>query len=894
MRDITTNTNFEIVNSAKDWFFSVCPNSYGILLFAYLYRINALKIIQNADDNTPNVMFTIDRALLQVISSETHQKWVEDNVFSESIVAIILDPTLQKIYDNIVFTMQIQDSQNMFKVFSLFQSIDKSWFDNNFSEIFEFYFSSAQARKATREGRSAILGLPKEITKLISAVSGFNGGTVYNPFAGIGSYGIEFGSKADSYYGQEISEETWAVGYLRLLANNASTEGYKCDDSIDDWAACNPDNQSLPKFDFIVATPPWGMLLNRNIGSECEPYNSRSTTDEYFLMRGKFGLSGKGKLAGLFNSRILFAKGGASGWARECIVREDILEMVITLPEKTFPTTSIPPVLIILSKCKQNKGFVKMVDGSSFFKKRGQSNILDVDNLLLTISNQDNKFVKEVSLEDIISNEYNITPAIYIHDIAKELEIPEGYTLKALGELVAIYLQKKRHNIFKDMETSSDKIRLVRGKDLSDKRYDVHRDFVELETEANKQNAMPLYTNLLLMLSVDRLKPTLFDYTDGSNVYVNNNIMAFIVDTTKIDPDYLADELSKEYVTKQVKAYSNGVAMQSISRVDMLKIKILVPAAEGADFEEILKKQKLDYSTQKIAELGEEIELIKCDNQQKFEHMLRARRHAMNQVLNALSPAVSSMNRCILNNNLGDYVVASRTGETISDYICKLESNVSKLTNMVGGLLNHNEFGLTEKDVWVCSFIKEYVESHPAENFKILLSDNIIHNQDLQAIEEIYDKNGDLMDFKPIDGEYIFRKGDVCDTYAININRQDFSQIFDNIVSNARKYGFTDKSHKDYIISIDVEKVSLVNDKETMTISILNNGNPLAADLKPEDVFKWSIGNGEGIGGAQVKDIVEHFGGSVELVQDMTREDGFYVEYRLTFPISKSNIVLTL
>lgn len=71
MRD--NKINFDIVKRAKDLFFSICPNSYGVLLFSYLYRINALKIIQNADYNTPNVMFTIDRALLQVISSETHQ-----------------------------------------------------------------------------------------------------------------------------------------------------------------------------------------------------------------------------------------------------------------------------------------------------------------------------------------------------------------------------------------------------------------------------------------------------------------------------------------------------------------------------------------------------------------------------------------------------------------------------------------------------------------------------------------------------------------------------------------------------------------------------------------------------------------------------------------------------
>ncbi|MGL5691997.1 MAG: N-6 DNA methylase [Bacteroidales bacterium] len=850
--------------------------------------------MQNVEKNIPNVMFTIERSLIEIISSQKYQEWVDNNVHSESIVATITNPTLRRVFDAFTETMQIYNNQNMFKIFYLFESVDKQWFDDNFSEIFEFYYSAAQARRSTRAGMSAIHGQPKEITKLISTVSGFNGGSVYNPFAGVGSYDIEFTSKASSYYGQELDKEAWAVGYLRLLANNISTKGYVCDDSIDNWAAYNPNNQNLPKFDFIVATPPWGMPLNRNIGSECESYNSRSTVDEYFLMRGKFGLSDKGKLAGLFSSKILFAKGGASEWARKSIVREDILEMVITLPEKIFLTTSIPPVLIILSKCKPNKGFVKMVDGSSFFEKRGQNNILDIDNLLSAISIQDNKFVKEVPSEDIITNEYNITPAIYIHDIMQDIEVPEGYALKALGEFVEIYPQKKKLNIFKEMETSFDKIRLIRGKDLSDKRYDIHRDFAQLELEESKQSAIPLYTNLLLMLSVGRLKPTLFDYTEGLNVYVNNYIMAFVVDTTKIHPDYLADELGKEYVAKQVKVYSNGVAMQSISRVDMLKIKILVPETENVDFDEILKKQKLDYSAQRIAELAEEIELIKSDSEQKFEHMLRSRRHAMNQVLNALSPAISSMNRCIVNNNLGDYVVASRTGETIADYIGKLESNVSKLINLVGGLLNDNEFGVAEKDVWVSSFINEYAKLHPAENFVFLLSPQLISYNDLPYIEEIYDNNGNIINFRVKEGEYILRKGDIIDTYAIDINRQDFLQVLDNIISNAKKYGFTDADRKDYVISLDLQECTLANGKDGVIIIIRNNGNPLSADLKPEDVFKWSVGNGEGIGGAQVKDIVEHFGGHVELIQDVNNDYGFCIEYRLTFPISNSNSIVTL
>ena len=184
MNDNITNTNFEIINKAKDYFFSVTTepvvvldnkdwitpkpnlNRYEIVLFAYLYHINAINIIQNANDNIPNIMFT---------------KMHNDGIQSYSIVANITDPKLQEVYDILTDKMQT-DNQYIYKVFSLFQSVDKSWFDDNFFEIFDLYFLAAQSTINMFQ-ECEILTQPKEFTKLISTLSEFKGGSVYNPFA---------------------------------------------------------------------------------------------------------------------------------------------------------------------------------------------------------------------------------------------------------------------------------------------------------------------------------------------------------------------------------------------------------------------------------------------------------------------------------------------------------------------------------------------------------------------------------------------------------------------------------------------------------------------------------------------------------------------------------------
>jgi len=44
-----------------------------------------------------------------------------------------------------------------------------------------------------------------------------SGAKVYNPFAGLASFGV-FLDGGQHYFGQEYNSTTWAIGYLRILA----------------------------------------------------------------------------------------------------------------------------------------------------------------------------------------------------------------------------------------------------------------------------------------------------------------------------------------------------------------------------------------------------------------------------------------------------------------------------------------------------------------------------------------------------------------------------------------------------------------------------------------------------------------------------------------------------
>ena len=136
--------------------------------------------------------------------------------------------------------------------------------------------------------------------------------------------------------------------------------------------------------------------------------------------------------------------------------------------------------------------------------------------------------------------------------------------------------------------------------------------------------------------------------------------------------------------------------------------------------------------------------------------------------------------------------------------------------------------------------------------------------------------------------EVNIKSGDTQIQYAINISSKDLEQIFDNIISNAVKYGFTDSNIKDYIIKIEISESDefKLKHKDAVSIKISNNGDPLSQGMDRSKFFHWGVGHGTGLGTWQIKNIVEHFGGKVRLNEYPNDPNGFQIEYELIFPLT--------
>lgn len=100
----------------------------------------------------------------------------------------------------------------------------------------------------------------------------------------------------------------------------------------------------------------------------------------------------------------------------------------------------------------------------------------------------------------------------------------------------------------------------------------------------------------------------------------------------------------------------------------------------------------------------------------------------------------------------------------------------------------------------------------------------------------------------------------------ISISPVDLQRLVTNIIENARKHGFTDKTRTDYYIGINLT----IDVKQNLyQIDFSNNGNPLPDGMDKEHFglrgVKAGITGGTGNGGYIIKTIVTHYGGDYDV-----------------------------
>ncbi len=280
--------------------------------------------------------------------------------------------------------------------------------------------------------------------------------TVLDPALGSGSmlivsrdyvrekYGKE-GEEVLMLYGQERNEIMGVIAKMNLILHDIKNYEIFIGDSL-----ANP---RFPQCDYVVANPPWNQDYNVNgiienpkvkriytqFTSTLPPRNSMDWGWIQLMLhfaRKKVGI--------ILDNGALF-RGGSEKRIRKAIVKKDLIEAIVLLPEKLFYNTGAPGIVIIFNKEKpeERKGKILFINASNEYEKHpevrrlnrlGEKNIEKIVNAYREFKNIEG-FAKVVSIEEIAKNDYNLNVTLYVVPIEEGEKIDLAKEFRELKKI---------------------------------------------------------------------------------------------------------------------------------------------------------------------------------------------------------------------------------------------------------------------------------------------------------------------------------------------------------------------------------------------------------------------------------------------------------------------------
>ena len=308
---------------------------------------------------------------------------------------------------------------------------------------------------------------PQQVSELLTRLTlvgkDYSAGmTVYDPAMGSGSLLLNFqkyGSAHDrvTYYGQEINTSTYNLAKMNLILHNIAQANrhLRNGDTLDeDWPV-----EEANSFDAVVMNPPYSLKWSANKGFLDDPRFSpygvlppKSKADYAFLLHGYYHLKHSGVMSIVLPHGVLF-RGGAEGKIRQKLLENGAIDAIIGLPANLFYSTSIPTVIVVLKKDKQDSD-VMFIDASKGFERVKTQNKLreeDINRILSTYTARQDveKYAHLAKFDEIKENDFNLNIPRYVDTFEEEPPVD-------IQELVEnmINIKKEENQISFEIEKS--------------------------------------------------------------------------------------------------------------------------------------------------------------------------------------------------------------------------------------------------------------------------------------------------------------------------------------------------------------------------------------------------------------------------------------------------------
>lgn len=264
-------------------------------------------------------------------------------------------------------------------------------------------------------------------------------------------------------YGQEKNITTYNLARMNMLLHGFKDSEFQIshgDSLLNDWDIFNEMNPAKKlECDAVVANPPFSYRWEPNdtLAEDFRFKNyglaPKTAADFAFLLHGFHFLSDNGTMAIILPHGVLF-RGGAEEKIRTKLLKDNNIDTIIGLPANLFFSTGIPVCILVLKKCKKFDD-VLFINASEYYEKGKRQNILLPEHINKIVDTyqyrkeDDKKYSRRVSMEEIEKNGYNLNISRYVSTVPEE-EIINLTDVKENLDLIEkdINEAKEKHNRF--------------------------------------------------------------------------------------------------------------------------------------------------------------------------------------------------------------------------------------------------------------------------------------------------------------------------------------------------------------------------------------------------------------------------------------------------------------
>jgi type I restriction enzyme M protein len=285
---------------------------------------------------------------------------------------------------------------------------------------------------------------PSNVVKLLVRIlKPQQGMFVYDPSCGSGGMLIQSKQYLDetgqnsrniALYGQDNNGTVWAICKMNMFLHNINDAQIALEDTIQ--SPQFTENGYIKKFNRVIANPPFSQNYSKSTMEHQQRFRygfapeTGKKADLMFVQHMIASLTDDGMMATVMPHGVLF-RGKTEKVIREGIVRDNLIEAIISLPQHLFYGTGIPACIIVINKKKKKelKNKILFINAEAEFGEARNQSFLrpeDIEKIDHVFEHKLEvpKYARLVDLEEIKANDFNLNIRRYV-DSSPEPEIED-------------------------------------------------------------------------------------------------------------------------------------------------------------------------------------------------------------------------------------------------------------------------------------------------------------------------------------------------------------------------------------------------------------------------------------------------------------------------------------